>query len=174
MPHTLLLPHGGVNLPPILLGMRRLHFIVQTITNMLATDGRRPVYLTVLPIFAMGSLGVALARNVPQLLLFRVVQAFGGGGGMSIGAGVISDIYRLEQRGTAMGVFFAVSETVSTWRTFSCPANFLLSSLVKSFRPVAFPDCRWSRGSLCIVAGPATRTRDMQFGLVRCHATVPP
>jgi MFS family permease len=58
----------------------------------------------------MGSLGVALARNVPQLLLFRVVQAFGGGGGMSIGAGVISDIYRLEQRGTAMGVFFAVSE----------------------------------------------------------------
>jgi MFS family permease len=73
----------------------------------------------------MGSLGVALARNVQQLLLFRVVQAFGGGGGMSIGAGVISDIYRLEQRGTAMGVFFAVGETVwtVTWRTFSCPAN---------------------------------------------------
>jgi len=71
----------------------------------------------------MGSLGVALARNVPQLLLFRVVQAFGGGGGMSIGAGVISDIYRLEERGTAMGVFFAVSEPVWTWRTLSCPAN---------------------------------------------------
>lgn len=86
----------------------------QSITNLFATDGRRPVYLTVLPIFAMGSLGVALARNVQQLLLFRVVQAFGGGGGMSIGAGVISDIYRLEQRGTAMGVFFAVSETIWT------------------------------------------------------------
>ena len=71
----------------------------------------------------MGSLGVALARNVQQLLLFRVVQAFGGGGGMSIGAGVISDIYRLEERGTAMGVFFAVSETVWTWRT-----HFLMSS----------------------------------------------
>lgn len=75
------------------------------------TDGRRPVYLTVLPIFAMGSFGVALARNVPQLMLFRVVQAFGGGGGMSVGAGVISDIYRLEQRGGAMGVFFAVSDS---------------------------------------------------------------
>lgn len=57
----------------------------------------------------MGSFGVALARNVPQLMLFRVLQAFGGGGGMSVGAGVISDIYRLEQRGGAMGVFFAVS-----------------------------------------------------------------
>lgn len=44
------------------------------------------------------------------MMLFRVLQAFGGGGGMSVGAGVISDIYRLEQRGTAMGVFFAVSE----------------------------------------------------------------
>jgi MFS family permease len=73
----------------------------------------------------MGSLGVALARNIQQLLLFRVVQAFGGGGGMSIGAGVISDIYRTEQRGTAMGVFFAVSEPLWTWRTFSCPANSL-------------------------------------------------
>lgn len=73
------------------------------------TDGRRPVYLTVLPIFALGSLGVALARTVPQLMLFRVVQAFGGGGGMSVGAGVISDIYRLEERGSAIGFFFAVS-----------------------------------------------------------------
>jgi MFS family permease len=42
-------------------------------------------------------------------MLFRVVQAFGGGGGMSVGAGVISDIYRLEERGSAMGFFFAVS-----------------------------------------------------------------
>jgi len=73
------------------------------------TDGRRPVYLTVLPIFTLGSLGVALARTVPQLMLFRVVQAFGGGGGMSVGAGVISDIYRLEERGSAIGFFFAVS-----------------------------------------------------------------
>jgi len=63
----------------------------------------------VLPIFTLGSLGVALARTVPQLMLFRVVQAFGGGGGMSVGAGVISDIYRLEERGSAMGFFFAAT-----------------------------------------------------------------
>jgi hypothetical protein len=73
-----------------------------------APDGRRPVYLTVLPIFTLGSLGVALARTVPQLMLFRVMQAFGGGGGMSVGAGVITDIYRLEERGSAIGFFFAV------------------------------------------------------------------
>jgi len=62
----------------------------------------------VLPIFTLGSLGVALARTVPQLMFFRVVQAFGGGGGMSVGAGVISDIYRMEERGSAIGFFFAV------------------------------------------------------------------
>jgi len=34
------------------------------------------------------------------------VQAFdGGAGGMSVGAGVISDVYRPEQRGGATGVF---------------------------------------------------------------------
>jgi MFS family permease len=78
----------------------------------------------------MGSLGVALARNIQQLLLFRVVQAFGGGGGMSIGAGVISDIYRLEQRGTAMGVFFAVSETVWTHVLMSNKLLFIFFSQV--------------------------------------------
>ena len=119
----------------------------------------------------MGSLGVAFARNVQQLFLFRVVQAFGGGGGMSIGAGVISDIYRSEQRGTAMGIFFAVSEMVRTWGTFSCPAkiHFFLD---KSFRPVAISDCRWPRCTLCIVARPAARTRDMQFCIVCCHVAV--
>jgi len=71
--------------------------------------GRRPVYLIVLPIFVMGSLGVSLAQSARQLMLWRVVQAFGGGGGMSVGAGVISDIYRLEERGAAMGFFFAAS-----------------------------------------------------------------
>lgn len=83
------------------------------------TDGRRPVYLIVLPIFTLGSLGVSLARTVPQLMVFRVVQAFGGGGGMSVGAGVISDIYRMEERGSAIGFFFAVSFcftfTLSFW-----------------------------------------------------------
>jgi MFS family permease len=78
----------------------------------------------------MGSFGVALARTVPQLMLFCVSQAFGGGGGMSVGTGVISDIYRLEQRGGAMGVFFAVSaypQAVLTWcRMFSCLINVFI------------------------------------------------
>ena len=56
----------------------------------------------------VGSLGVAAAGGIPQLLIWRVVQAFGASSGLSVGMGVIGDIYKLEERGTASGIFFAV------------------------------------------------------------------
>ncbi|TFK50048.1 MFS general substrate transporter [Heliocybe sulcata] len=69
--------------------------------------GRRPIFLYSLPILCLASLGAAFARSVPELIVWRVLQAFGASAGMSVGAGVIGDIYKLEERGTAMGVFFA-------------------------------------------------------------------
>ena len=42
-------------------------------------------------------------------MFWRVVQAFGASSAMSVGAGVIGDIYRLEERGYVMGLFFGVS-----------------------------------------------------------------
>lgn len=77
-------------------------------THCSSADGRRPIYLASLPFFTLGSLGVAQARSIPEIMIWRFVQAFGAGGGLSVGAGVIGDIYRLEERGGAMGVFFAV------------------------------------------------------------------
>ncbi|KAI0668312.1 MFS general substrate transporter [Trametes maxima] len=72
------------------------------------TYGRRPAYLWSLPCLCIGSVGVALAHGVPSLMFWRVVQAFGSSSGLSVGAGTISDMYRLEERGTAMGIFFGV------------------------------------------------------------------
>lgn len=46
---------------------------------------------------------------MPELMVWRFLQTFGGSPGLSVGAGVVGDIYRLEERGTAMGVFFGVS-----------------------------------------------------------------
>ncbi|KAA1475901.1 MFS general substrate transporter [Dentipellis sp. KUC8613] len=69
--------------------------------------GRRPIYLVSTPVLALGSLGVSLSRSVPELMVWRFVQAFGSGSGMSVGGGVIGDIYRLEERGSVMGIFFA-------------------------------------------------------------------
>ncbi len=41
-------------------------------------------------------------------MFWRVIQAFGASSGLSVGAGAISDMYRLEERGQAMGIFFGV------------------------------------------------------------------
>lgn len=78
------------------------------------TDGRRPVYLCSLTCQCIGSLGVASAWSVPSLLMFRMVQAFGTSSGLSVGMGVIADIYKLEERGTASGIFWGVSHTYYT------------------------------------------------------------
>jgi MFS family permease len=72
-------------------------------------DGRRRVYLIAMPISVVGSLGVATAQNMPQLLFWRILQCVGASPGTAVGAGVIGDIYKLEERGTGMGWFLAVS-----------------------------------------------------------------
>ncbi|KAJ6559885.1 major facilitator superfamily domain-containing protein [Mycena capillaripes] len=71
--------------------------------------GRRPVYLVGLPFLCIGSLGVGTAKHIPHLMFWRFVQAFGSSGGMSVGGGVIADMYKLTERGTAMGVFLAAA-----------------------------------------------------------------
>jgi len=48
-----------------------------------------------------------MARNVPDMLFWRFVQAMGASPGFSVGGGVIGDIYPIERRGTAMGIYFA-------------------------------------------------------------------
>ncbi|KAH8096724.1 MFS general substrate transporter [Cristinia sonorae] len=68
--------------------------------------GRKPIYIASLICQCLGSLGVASSRSVPELLVFRVVQALGASSGWSIGVAVIGDIYKVEERGTASGIFF--------------------------------------------------------------------
>jgi len=62
-----------------------------------------------IPVLFIASLGVATAQSMPQLLFWRFMQAMGSSPGLTIGTAVIGDIYKLEERGTAMGLFFAVS-----------------------------------------------------------------
>ncbi|KAJ8699084.1 hypothetical protein PTI98_002239 [Pleurotus ostreatus] len=70
--------------------------------------GRRPIYLIGLPLLVVGSTAVGLSNDIPHLMAWRFLQAFACSGGVSVGAAVIGDIYKLEERGGAMGIFFAV------------------------------------------------------------------
>ncbi|OAX37340.1 MFS general substrate transporter [Rhizopogon vinicolor AM-OR11-026] len=71
--------------------------------------GRRLMYLCGMPFLCIGSCGVAMSTSLRSLLFWRFVQTFGCSGGMSLGAGVIGDIYKLEERGTGIGIFFGAS-----------------------------------------------------------------
>ncbi len=51
---------------------------------------------------------MTFSKDVPQLLATRIIQAFGASSGWSVGIAVIGDIYKLEERGTATGIFFGV------------------------------------------------------------------
>ncbi|EJU02934.1 MFS general substrate transporter [Dacryopinax primogenitus] len=69
--------------------------------------GRRPVYLASMPIFVLGSVGVAESRTLAELMITRVIQGTGASSVLSIGAGSIGDIYRPTERGRAMGWYLA-------------------------------------------------------------------
>jgi MFS family permease len=46
-------------------------------------------------------------------MVWRFVQALGSSPGLAVGSGVIGDIYKLEERGQAMGIFFGVGHSFS-------------------------------------------------------------
>ncbi|KAJ8093432.1 hypothetical protein PM082_020289 [Marasmius tenuissimus] len=69
--------------------------------------GRRRIYLIGLPFLIVGSMGTALSRTIGELMIWRFIQVIGVSFGISVGAAVIGDIFKLEERGTAMGIFFA-------------------------------------------------------------------
>jgi hypothetical protein len=41
-------------------------------------------------------------------MVWRFVQALGASPGLAVGSGVIGDIYKLEERGQALGIYFGV------------------------------------------------------------------
>ncbi|KAG1718412.1 major facilitator superfamily domain-containing protein [Suillus lakei] len=71
--------------------------------------GRRSMYLLGMPLLCVGSCGVAMSTSLQSLSFWRFVQTFGCAGGVSLGTGVIGDIYELGERGTAIGVFWGVT-----------------------------------------------------------------
>ena len=100
--------------------------------------------------FAIGSAGVAAAQSIPSLLFWRFFQSMGASIGPVIGAAVIGDIFKLEERGRAVGVSLGVgksdnplfmSDVLSLFRFIKRACSQQLSLLlleVHLFFPIAF------------------------------------
>ncbi|KAK4032639.1 hypothetical protein C8A01DRAFT_50606 [Parachaetomium inaequale] len=67
--------------------------------------GRRPVLCVANVFFCLWLIGCALAPSIESLIVFRFFSGIGGSGCLTLGAGVIADVFRVEQRGFAMGMY---------------------------------------------------------------------
>lgn len=56
-------------------------------------------------IFTTWQLACALAPNITSLLIFRFFAGFGGSACLSVGGGIVSDLFESNERGTATAVF---------------------------------------------------------------------
>ena len=70
--------------------------------------GRRSTYLAGLVIFLVGSALSGLARDMSQLIAFRMLQGLGAGSLITIGMTIVADLYGLERRARTQGYLSGV------------------------------------------------------------------
>ncbi|KAH1513892.1 hypothetical protein KXW39_000817 [Aspergillus fumigatus] len=69
--------------------------------------GRKRVYMVSLTIALGGYIGAAVANSVGLLIGMRCIQAMGNSSLFSVGAGSLTDIYDVHERGTKFGIYYA-------------------------------------------------------------------
>ena len=78
--------------------------------------GRKPVILTALAVFTVGSAGAALADNVQALVMWRAVQGLSVGAGMVVGRAMIRDLFGPEDAQRLMSLvtlFFGLAPAIA-------------------------------------------------------------
>ena len=80
--------------------------------------GRRPIYLTGLTIFLVGSALSGAAQDMAQLIVFRMVQGLGAGALMTLGYTIIGELFGLERRARMQGYIssvWGVASLIGPW-----------------------------------------------------------
>ncbi len=70
--------------------------------------GRKKLFQTAIVIFLIGSALCGVARNMPELIVFRAVQGLGGGGLIVLSMAIVGDLVPPRERGRYQGLFGAV------------------------------------------------------------------
>ena len=80
--------------------------IIVTATGYLAKRfGRKKFFLLCLGLFTASSVACGFATNLDELLLFRVLQGFAGGGMVPVAQSILADSFPQEKRGQAFALF---------------------------------------------------------------------
>ncbi|KAI9307358.1 major facilitator superfamily domain-containing protein [Cunninghamella echinulata] len=66
--------------------------------------GRRIVYLTSSFLYILATIVCAISPNVGLFITFRILQSVGSSAPQAVGAGTITDLFEMKQRGNAMDV----------------------------------------------------------------------
>ncbi|KAF1796663.1 major facilitator superfamily domain-containing protein, partial [Mucor lusitanicus] len=67
--------------------------------------GRRAVYLLSTLLYVLSTIGCALSQKVSLFIALRALQATGASASQAVGAGTITDLFDVHERGNAMGLF---------------------------------------------------------------------
>lgn len=60
----------------------------------------------------ISSFGIALSQNLWHLAITRSIQGLSASCFLSTGVAIVSDIFKLEERGRAMGIYASVSDYI--------------------------------------------------------------
>lgn len=66
--------------------------------------GRRPILLIGLTGYMIASILCAVSRNVNQLILFRILQAVGGGAASAVATAVVKDVYQGKKQESILAI----------------------------------------------------------------------
>ncbi len=70
-------------------------------------NGRRPIYILCMSIFALGSVLAIVSTSFPMFLVARAIQAIGAGGIFPVATAAIADAVPADRRGAALGLVAA-------------------------------------------------------------------
>ncbi|KAJ5708209.1 hypothetical protein N7488_008010 [Penicillium malachiteum] len=123
---------------------------------------RKVVLFVGLAIFFFGSLAASLAQNVTQLIVFRAITGIGGGGLVTLGQMIVSDVVPLRERGKYQGILGAVvaisyaigpvtggalaSASHNSWRwifRLNLPLTVICAGCVYFFMPLREVEGNW-------------------------------
>ncbi|EIW57883.1 iron permease [Trametes versicolor FP-101664 SS1] len=82
--------------------------VIPLVGNLVSGFGRKPVLLTFILVFAVGSAVCGSAQNMNMLIAGRAIQGFGGGGCISITEIIYADMVPLPERGKFQGIVATV------------------------------------------------------------------